>query len=169
MKTCGFGILQASCHLLSRFTGLAELIHSAHHDHRGRLALHSVDGQWRPTPPAQQQLDAVANKMLKIDGLAMYWHHGGDAVGGPVKEAGIQLALLSLLALCPCSWQCVWYLSGLNGSCLSVEYHKTIQLCNAGLGYREHLYVAWLVGLLHLRHTRTSANLKQFQMNARAF
>jgi vacuolar protein sorting-associated protein 13A/C len=52
-----------------------------------KLSLFSVDGQWRATPASQAELSAVAHKMLKVEGLAMYWQHGEDSVGGAIKEA----------------------------------------------------------------------------------
>jgi hypothetical protein len=46
-----------------------------------RLSLYSVDGQWRPTPASQVELAAVAKKMLKIEGFAMYWQHCPQSMG----------------------------------------------------------------------------------------
>lgn len=44
-----------------------------------RLALVTVDGLWRATPAAQATLAAIAHKILKVEGLAMYWQHSSDA------------------------------------------------------------------------------------------
>ena len=44
-----------------------------------RLALVTADGLWRATPAAQAELAAIAHKVLKVEGLAMYWQHSTDA------------------------------------------------------------------------------------------
>jgi len=51
-----------------------------------KLSLSSVDGQWRATADSQAQLAAVANKMLQVEGLALYWQHGDASVGASLQE-----------------------------------------------------------------------------------